>query len=114
MLGPKIGKNRETIWVFERGHCKPIGKNRETISEKFFLGKIGKPFWRSFFDFFFGKNRETILVFKSGHCKQIGKDRETIWGKFFQKFVREIPGNDLNFGPISRGKNRETKRGTPI
>ena len=46
MLVPtKIGKNRETIWVFERGHCKPIGKNQETISEKFFSGK----------------NRETIL-----------------------------------------------------
>ena len=27
----KIGRNRETTWVFESGHCKPIGRNRETV-----------------------------------------------------------------------------------
>ena len=27
----KIGRNRETTWVFESSHCKPIGRNRETV-----------------------------------------------------------------------------------
>ena len=99
------------IWIFKNGHFKQIGKNRETMSEKFFIGN----------------NRETILgeftIFRetSGNdwfLKLVTVNRSGKIGKrfvgFFLEKIREIPRNDLNFGPISRGKNLETKRETPI
>ena len=97
MLGAtKIGKNRETTWIFEKGNCKPIGKDRETISN----------------NFFFGKRRETTSVFESGNCKPVGKERETSWGKncriFFFGKSREttLILERGNCKPI--GKHRET------
>ena len=74
-----FGKNRETTWVFESGHCKPIGKNRETISEKQIFGKNRETISKKKI----GKNRETTWFFESGHCKPIGKNWETISERFF-------------------------------
>ena len=82
MLGPtKIGKNRETTWVFEKGPCKPIGKNRETISEKFFLGKTGK-------------RHEFLKVVTVNRSGETGRQFEV---KFSENFFREKPGNDMVF-----------------
>ena len=91
-----FGKNRETTWVFESGHCKPIGKNRETISEKQIFGKNRETISEKNY---VGKNRETTWVFESGHCKQIGKNRETFSRqKFGLHFPREIPGKKNETG----------------
>merc|ERR1712055_790517 len=41
-----FGRNRETTWNVESGHCKPIGRNRETVRGKIFRnifsGETGK------------------------------------------------------------------------
>ena len=81
MLGEtKIGKNRETTWIFEKGNCKPIGKDRETISNYFFLGNVGKrhQFLR------------VVTVNRSGkNGKQVGE-------KIAEFFFREKPRNDID------------------
>ena len=100
MPGPtKIGKNRETIWVFERGHCKPIGKNRETISEKIFSGKNREPILGEifFFDFFSGNIGKRYWFLKVVTVNRSGKTGKRIWNKqILENFWKKI-GKRLGF-----------------
>ena len=106
MPGPtKIGKNRETIWVFERGHCKPIGKNRETISEKNFSGKNRETILGEiFFDFFSGNIGKRYWFSKVVTVNRSGKIGKRFGENFFRKFFGKYRETTSILGLFPAGK----------